>query len=264
MKQVVWQRLRTALFAGLAGAFGQTAQAQEVAAQETAWSVEGGIDSPSAFFYHGYRLVERGAMIQPYVTVSRPVWLSGGVMLEPYVGIWNNLTQDKGGRAPAHYNEVNPYVGVNLTVGRITATLDFNYYHSPSAYFEDASEAGFTVAVDHPFSPQVSLYQEIGGRRDTYAIVSMTPSWAVPRTGISVSFPASLGLSFNGYYADRGGANRTFGYASAGATFGYPLNKNLTLEAGADVLHLAAPTVQDYNGGERRATVARLGLLFSY
>lgn len=266
MKQMPQRQIVAALLAGLAWYWplGQVAEAQETAVEGGNWSIEGGVDLPSAFFYRGYRLLERGAMIQPYVTVSRVAWASGSVALEPYAGVWNNLTQDEGTRSPTHYNEVNPYVGINVTAGSLTATVDFNYYHSPSAYFEDASEVGLIVGMEHPLAPQIGVYREIGGRQDTYAVASVTPWWDVPRTRIGLSFPVSVGVSFNGYYADSAGANRPFGYASGGATLGYALTEHLSFEAGAEVLHLAAPSAQDSNGGARRATVARLGLLFAY
>lgn len=229
------------------------------------WSAEGGVDVPSAFFYRGYKLVERGYMVQPYATVSVDAWSNGRITLSPYLGLWNNFTQDAGPRSPTFYNELNPTVGLSASVGTATATVEFNYYHSPSSYFEDAAEVGLLLELDHPLAPQVGLYQEVVDAvdtKDTYAILGAEPSWEVPGTRFSLSFPVSIGLSVDGYYSGSGGANEFLGYGSAGGAASYAVSEHVALEAGAEYLYLRAESVRVFNDGEQSGIAGWVGFSF--
>ncbi len=56
-------------------------------------SVSGGTDVASAYYHRGYLMGDRGAILQPYLSLARPLLQTGRFSLTPYAGTWMGLQE---------------------------------------------------------------------------------------------------------------------------------------------------------------------------
>jgi hypothetical protein len=249
-------------------------------------AVTGGFDYRDHYFFRGYDRVSSGPMIQPYADVGYTVFDNGRLAVTPHVGAWADFTEEKGPNPPVHVNEFRANAGVAVEVSRFV--LDFRYvlYTSPSDVFEKVHEVGVDVRYDDrsfwrhddcPFvalNPSFSLFHEAEDNNDdeknTFVGVGLEPTlrpFDVGPLPLTVSFPLTLGGSYDGYYRDDDGHNVNFGYWEAGVRCALPLGRSAyggrwSVEAELDYVRLLADSAEAANGHDSDDVVFRLGLAF--
>jgi hypothetical protein len=88
------------------------------------------------------------------------------------------------------------------------------------------------------------------------------------KTPVTLTFPASVGLSLSDYYQNAGGSDDTFGFAQIGAKASIPLGEpgrfgTWTLNAGVSVLYLGDHT-KAFNNGDDTELIGSIGLQWNF
>jgi hypothetical protein len=252
--------------------------------------VSGGIDVRSQYFFRGYNFVPSGPSIQPYGAVHYTAFEDENVRVTPHLGAWFNFTETKGPADPVHWNEFDAIAGVAVEVGDFIVDFQYVYYTSPSDYFKRFEEVGVDVRYDDSrwwprssplaaLNPSASFYQEIEDKsrdgfddeRNSYVGLGLQPElrpFDVGRCPVTISFPLTVGGSWNGYYLnDRGGTDQV-GYWEAGVKAAVDLPSSRRgpqwrVEAQVDYLRLLSDSVENANGGDGDDVVLRVGLKFA-
>jgi hypothetical protein len=253
--------------------------------------VSGGVDVRSQYFYRGYNFVPSGPALQPYATVLYTAYEDDHVRITPYLGAWFDFTEVKGPSNPAHWNEFDAIAGVGVDVGDFTVDFQYIFHTSPSDYFKRFEEIGVDIRYNDDrwwprsspiaaLNPSVAFFQEIEDKRqatrfdderNAYIGLGLEPElqpFDVGRIPVTLSFPLTIGGSYNGYYLnDRGGTDQ-IGYWEAGIKAGIdlPSSRNgpqCRIEAEVDFIRLMADSVEHANGGDSDDVILRVGVKFA-
>jgi len=257
---------------------------------ESPWRVTGGVDFRDQYFFRGYNYVSSGVMAQPYLDIGYTVYSDPHLAVTPHGGMWMDWTQQETPDAPNHFQEFRANAGVLVKLDDFRLDFQYIFYTSPGNAFEDVHEIGVDVRYDDsrcwtgsrrgwigPFvalNPRFSLYYELKDYRDndynTYVDVGLEPAlrpFALGRMPLTVSFPVTLGGSYDGYYKEDDGQNSDFGYWQAGIRCVLPLGKTgyggwWSLDAEVDYVKLIADSAEAANGHDGDDIVFRVGLAF--
>ena len=237
-------------------------------------SVETKVEARTAYFFRGYNLIDTGYIVQPEATLSLwPVRLDP-YTLTPYVGVWNNLSEAKGpdGRIWSHWTEFDATGGMAVERGEWSLDLQWNYYLSPSDFFDSTQEVGATLAYDGglagvEFRPHVGLFRELDDQADgdenTYLEAGVEPEFPLTKK-LGLAVPVTLGMSLDGYYRQGGGDNAFFGYAGIGLRPSYSIDEHWSVYAGVEYLRLFADSTVAANGGDEDEVIGVVGVAFNY
>jgi hypothetical protein len=247
----------------------------------------GGVDFRDQYFFRGYNYVSSGFIAQPYVQLGYTIFRDENLALTPHGGAWFDFTENQGPNPPTHFSEFRGNGGLAVQTGNLA--LDFQYvqYRSPSDAFQGTvHEVGVDLYYDDgaawrndrcPVSglnPSFSLYYELKDERDndynTFVGLGLEPALRpvdVATIPVTVSFPLTLGGSYDGYYKDSDGHNANFGYWEAGVRVALPLGRGAygmrwSLDAEVDYVRLLADSAEAANGNDNDDIVFRLGLAF--
>jgi len=254
-------------------------------------SVLGGADFRGQYFYRGYNYVSSGLAFQPYLVAGYTVHKDPNFSVTPHAGVWaditeqQNVNQDPERQTLSHFNELRGYFGVAVETHKFVFDVQYVYYTSPSETFEDSQELGVDVRYDDRscwrnqpllsgLNPTLSVYRELQDDRDddlnTFVGVGLEPAlkpFEAGRIPITVSFPVTVGGSFDGYYQNSDGQNASFGYWEAGVRAAVPLGRsafgmNWSVDAEVDYIRLMAFSVREANGFDPDDVVFRIGIAF--
>ncbi|MBL0870610.1 MAG: hypothetical protein IBJ18_08550 [Phycisphaerales bacterium] len=260
----------------------------------SAINVQLNLDFTNAYFYRGIRQQDKGLIVQPAARVTTRLVHDAELTLDGFIGTWSSFgpnagTQSGGsGGLIEDWYESDLYAGFTLTHGKLSLTTSYTFLTSPSNAFQDVQELGFTLALDDSewmkdwsLKPYVTLATETGSNgsdgpelsNGVYFELGIAPgfSFDVDQTTITLTFPASVGLSLSDYYQDAGGSDETFGFAQVGAKASIPLSQPggvgrfgaWTLNAGVSVLFLGDHT-KAFNGGVGTKVIGTIGLQWNF
>ena len=246
-----------------------------------------GMDFTHAYLFRGIKQETGGLIAQPYVDASfsllqRDEGLTGVTFS---IGTWNSLhTGETGAGGPAAnvapWYESDFFTGVALGLNNWEAGITYTSYLSPNDSFSTVHELALTLAMDDsdllrfPLSPHVGLAIEMAGQADggasegVYLELGVEPAVEVLDGRMSVSVPATLGLSLSNYYEDGAGADDAFGFFDLGAVASYPLELPegygaWEITGGLHIL-LLGNYLETLNDGNEVQVVGSLGISISY
>lgn len=254
----------------------------------SAISVQLNLDFTNAYFYRGIRQQDKGLIVQPAARLTTRLVDDAEFKLDGFVGTWNSFGPNGGtatGGLTEDWYESDLYAGFTLTHGKLSLTTSYTFLTSPSDAFQTVQELGFTLALDDSewmkewsLKPYATLAIETGSNgsdgpdlsNGVYLELGIAPgfSFDVDRTPITLTFPASVGLSLSDYYQGAGGGDDTFGFAQIGAKASIPLGEPSrfgawTLNAGVSVLFLGDHT-KAFNGGHGTEVIGSVGLQWNF
>jgi hypothetical protein len=254
----------------------------------SAVSVQINLDFTNAYFYRGIRQQDKGLIVQPAARLTARLVDEDAFTLDGFIGTWNSFGPNGGtqtGGLIEDWYESDLYAGFTLTRGRVSLTTSYTFLTSPSDAFQEVQELGVTLALDDSewlkawaLKPYATLAIETGSNgsdgpdldNGTYLEFGIAPgfSFDVGETPITLTFPASVGLSLSDYYQDAGGSDDTFGFAQAGARASIPLGEpgrfgTWTLNAGVSVLFLGDHT-KAFNNGDGTEVIGTIGLQWNF
>lgn len=262
--------------------------AATVEAVGSAISVQLNLDFTNAYFYRGIRQQDNGLIVQPAARITTRLVDDAEFKLDGFIGTWNSFGPNGGmqtGGLIEDWYESDLYAGFTLTHGKFSLTTSYTFLTSPSNAFQEVQELGFTLALDDSewmkefaLKPYATLVFETGSNgsdgpdldNGTYFELGIAPgfSFDVDKTPITLTFPASVGLSLSDYYQDAGGDDDTFGFAQVGAKASIPLGEPgrfgaWTLNAGVSVLFLGDNT-KAFNSGDGTQVIGTVGLQWNF
>lgn len=251
-------------------------------------SVQLNLDFTNAYFYRGIRQQDKGLIVQPAARITTRLVDDAELKLDGFIGTWNSFGPNAGtqsGGLIEDWYESDLYGGFTLTHGRLSLTASYTFLTSPSDAFQTVEELGFTLALDDSewikawaLKPYATLAVETGSNgsdgpdldNGTYLEFGIAPgfSFDVGKTPVTLTFPASAGLSLSDYYQDAGGSADTFGFAQVGAKGSIPLGEPgrfgaWTLNAGVSVLYLGDHT-KAFNNGDDTEVIGTIGLQWNF
>lgn len=254
----------------------------------SAISVQLNLDFTNAYFYRGIRQQDKGLIIQPAARLTTRLVDDAEFKLDCFIGTWNSFGPNAGtqtGGLIEDWYESDLFGGFTLTHGTLSLTTSYTFLTSPSDAFQTVEELGFTLALDDSewmkefaLKPYATLAIETGANgsdgpdldNGVYLELGITPgfSFDVDRTPITLTFPASVGLSLSDYYQGGGGGDDTFGFAQIGAKASIPLGEpsrfgTWTLNAGVSLLFLGEQT-EAFNSGDDIEAIGTVGLQWSF
>lgn len=248
----------------------------------------GGIDVVSAYFFRGYNQEDGGLIAQPYLTGSVGLVSTDDFTLSGYISTWNSFQSQKTLAAPtgpSAWYESDIVGGLDVGIGKtgFTAGVVYTFYTYPNGAFKTIQEVGFKVGYDDskvmeemkvPFAlkPYFGVYIETddgNGTEDTYGELGVAPSFGLGESGVTLSVPVTLGLSFDDYYLNSDGDNDLFGYVGIGLYASIPLGKPgkygaWSLVAGGQYLNLLSDSTENANNGEENQFIGKVGVTFAY
>jgi hypothetical protein len=266
----------------------ETTAVEKTPENKSLFTLEGKVDTLSAYYYRGYNTIDSGLIIQPELTISLTTLGNEDIGFTPYITTWNNFVTDTryGSSGWKNFNETDLIGGVETTYKRLTLDLSYNLQSYPSGFSGQVQEVGAVLTLDDselllPFAlnPHVGYYyqfQDGFGGENSYGELGVEPSFALngaargsssdePATGsLFLSVPALVGVSFDNFYTNSDGHNEFFGYTSVGVHAKYQLNEHFDVHGGVDYLYLIADSAVDTNGGDRNVVYGTLGVGFSY
>jgi len=291
----------TAALALASGARGQTTQdavAEEIATKTPveepkpedpntgAFTLTGGVDWTTAYFFRGYNQEDTGLILQPYATLTTNIYDGDSFDINLYGGTWNSFHSEQtlASSGPSSWYESDAFFGADFVIDKFTIGAIYTFYMYPNGAFETIQELGFKVSyddldlmkkagVDFGLKPYFGIYIETddgNGTEDTYAEVGIAPSLALGSTGVTISVPIALGLSIDDYYLDSSGDNEVFGYGSISLLGSIPIPMPAkygawTLTAGVQYIQLFADSAEAANdGGTEYEVLGKVGVSFAY
>jgi hypothetical protein len=280
---------------GLAAAQDATGNAVPVADAKndelgTAISVQLNLDYTTAYFYRGIIQEDSGLILQPAARMTVNLHEGDAFKLDGFSGVWNSFHGQQTG-AQTHgdfteyWYEADLYGGITLSLGKIALSTSYTFLTSPSDAYETVQELGFTLAYDDSewlgewsLKPYAMVAIETGADASdgadsgtgSYLELGIAPGFTcdIGKTPVTLTVPASVGLSLSDYYEDAGGNDDTFGFAQVGAKASIPLGEPgrlgaWTLNAGVSVLLLGDHT-EGYNGGDATEVIGTIGLQVNF
>jgi hypothetical protein len=252
----------------------------------SAIGVQLNLDFTTGYFYRGIVQEDSGLIVQPAARVTVNLLESEALKLDAFVGAWNSFHGQKTGSRThgdfsEYWYEADLLGGVTLTRGKLALTTSYTFLTSPNDAFETVQELGFTLALDDSewlgawaMKPYATLAFETGADASdgadsdtgTYLELGIGPgfSFDAGKTPVTITFPASVGLSLSDYYQDSAGDDETFGFAQIGVRASVPLGEPgrygaWTLGGGVALLLLGDHT-SDYNAGDDAEVIATVGV----
>jgi hypothetical protein len=254
----------------------------------SAISVQLNLDFTNAYFYRGIRQQDKGLIVQPAARLTTRLIDNNDLKLDGFIGTWNSFGPNAGaqtGSLVEDWYESDLYAGFTITRHKLTLTTSYTFLTSPSDAFQTVQELGFTLALDDSewlkawaLKPYATLVLETGSNgsdspeldNGLYFELGIAPglSFDVATTPVTLTFPASVGLSLSDYYQDAGGDDDTFGFAQVGAKASILLGEPgrfgaWTLNAGVSVLILGDHT-KDFNRGDDTEVIGTVGLQWNF
>jgi hypothetical protein len=254
----------------------------------SAISVQLNLDFTNAYFYRGIRQQDKGLIVQPAARSTTRLVDDAEFKLDGILGTWNSFGPNAGTQAGGlieDWYESDLYAGFTLTRGKLSLTASYTFLTSPSSAFQEVQELGFTLALDDSewlkawaLKPYATLALETGSNGSdspdlvsgTYLELGIAPGFSsdVDKTPITLTFPASVGLSLSDYYQDASGSDDTFGFAQIGTKAAIPLGQpgrfgTWTLNAGVSVLFLGDHT-KAFNNGDDTEVIWSVGLQWNF
>lgn len=211
------------------------------------------------------------------------------ITLSLFAGVWSSLHDNATGSTTSdsfveNWYEADWYGELNLTVGAWSFGLAYILYTSPNDAFGTVDELDLSMSFDDSeimgdwaLSPSATIAFETGsnaadgGDEGVYLELGIAPGFTIEESlfdGISISIPATVGLSLSDYYEDAAGNDDTFGYFDVGveASVNLPIPDEYgawTLTAGVHALFLG-DNLETINGGTDTEVIATVGLSFDY
>lgn len=257
-------------------------------AAASAISVQLNLDFANAYFYRGIRQLDKGLIVQPAARLTARLVDNAEFKLDGFIGTWNSFGPNAGtqtGTMVEDWYESDLYAGFALSRGKLSLTTSYTFLTSPSDAFQTVQELGFTLALDDSewmkawaLKPYATLAIETGSNgsdgpdlgNGTYLEFGVAPgfSFDIGKTPVTLTFPASVGLSLSDYYQDAGGSDDTFGFAQFGAKASLPLGGPSrfgawTLNTGVSLLYLGDHT-KAFNNGDNTELIGTIGLQWSF
>jgi hypothetical protein len=254
----------------------------------SAISVQLNLDFTNAYFYRGIRQQDKGLIVQPAARLTTRLVDDAEVKLDGFLGTWNSFGPNGGTQTGAlveDWYESDLYAGFTLSHGKLSLTTSYTFLTSPSDAFQTVEELGFTLALDDSdwmkawaLKPYATLAIETGSNgsdgpdldNGAYLELGIAPgfSFDMGKTPVTLTFPASVGLSLSDYYQNAGGSDDTFGFAQIGAKASIPLGEpgrfgTWTLNAGVSVLLLGDHT-KAFNNGDDTEVIGSVGLQWNF
>lgn len=246
------------------------------------FTFDGGIDWTTAYYFRGYKVENRGFIVQPYGAAH--LNLSGedaAVSVAPYVSTWNSFHSKTGDASDYQiWNECDVTAGVDLGFGNWNLNLGYNLYLYPNASSRQTDEVAVVLSYDDsellkavcpnlPISlnPHVGYYKEThdrNGGEDAYLEFGLEPRYAPENSPWSFGVPIVVGTSLDGFYTGSDGHNALFGFVSFGFKAGYQLNEHLSLNASVFYQRLWAESVVAANDGAHDVVIGTVGLGFEF
>ena len=241
------------------------------------------IDFMNQYMFRGVRQNSTGIAMWPAVDVGVNVHSGDGTLKAVRVGgafLSSLHTGDTGRRGPTgklwYESRVSASMGLRFSGG---AALDTTYavFTSPSEMFTTVKEVSVRAsiaglpALGVSLDPYVLMAFEIdaapgegqldgGLHAGKYLELGIAPRFAAGRVALSV--PVTTGLSVGDYY-ELAMDDRTFGFVTIGGVASVPLRRRAEagwhLRGGVHYHALGAAT-KAFNGGDRSAVVASIGL----
>jgi hypothetical protein len=263
-------------------------QADDSAAVGSAITAQFNLDFTNAYFYRGIRQQDKDLIVQPAARLTARLLDNSDFTLDGFIGTWNSFGPNAGTRTGAlidDWYESDLYAGFTLSRASLSLTTSYTFLTSPSDAFQSVQELGFTLALDDSawlqswaLKPYATLSIETGSNgsdspdldNGTYLELGIAPgfSFDVASTPVTLTIPASLGLSVSDYYQNASGNDDTFGFAQVGARASIPLGDpgrygQFSLITGASVLFLGDHT-KAFNNGNDTEIIATLGLQWTF
>lgn len=254
----------------------------------SAISVQLNLDFTSAYFYRGIRQQDKGLIAQPAVRITTRVVDDSDLKLDGFIGTWNSVGPNAGTRDDAlgeDWYESDLYAGLTLSAGKLSLTTSYTFLTSPSDAFETVEELLFTLALDDSpwlkqwsLKPYATLVFETGSNgsdspdldNGVYLELGVAPgfSFGAEKSPITLTFPASIGLSLADYYQSASGRDDTFGFAQVGTKASVPLGEpgrfgSWTLNAGVSLLFLGDHT-GGFNRGDDTEVIGTIGVQWNF
>ena len=196
-------------------------------------SLASGVDIVNQYYFRGIVQETGGFIAQPFLDGS----ISFGAA-SIAAGTWSSLhsvSTDADGNsllgfegAPASFYETDFYAGIGGAAGPVGLDVTYTAYMSPRGSWGTVKELALGLSLDNVAAPYATIAFELSGNAagdsgGTYFELGIEPSAPLDDAPVSLSFPIAIGLSPSNYY-NPGGVNHAFGFFSAGASIGVPLN----------------------------------------
>ena len=238
-------------------------------------SLSSGVDIVNQYYFRGIVQETGGFIAQPFLDGS----ISFGAA-SITAGTWSSLHSrgDEGfAGAPGSFYETDFYAGIGGAAGPVGVDLTYTAYMSPRGSWGTTKEIALGFSVDNVAAPYVTMAFEVSGGADggpnkgNYLEFGIEPAAPLDDAPVSLSFPVAVGMSMGNYFeyemADGMIGDSTFGFFSAGASIGVPLNVpeqygswELALGVNALVLGEGAKAIDGGDSGTKLIALFGLGL----
>ena len=245
-------------------------------------SLSSGVDFVNQYYFRGIVQETGGLIAQPFLDGS----ISFGAA-SITAGTWSSLHSrgDEGfAGAPGSFYETDFYAGIGGAAGPVGLDITYTAYMSPRGSWGTTKEIALGFSVDNVAAPYVTMAFEVSGGADggpnkgNYLEFGIEPSAPLDDAPVSLSFPVAVGMSMGNYFEymmddghehahDPVWADSTFGFFTAGASIGIPLNVpeqygswELALGVNALVLGEGAKAIDGGDSGTKIIALFGLGL----
>jgi uncharacterized protein (TIGR02001 family) len=238
-------------------------------------SLSSGVDIVNQYYFRGIVQETGGFIAQPFLDGS----ISFGAA-SITAGTWSSLHSrgDEGfAGAPGSFYETDFYMGIGGAAGPVGVDVTYTAYMSPRGSWGTTKEIALGFSVDNVAAPYVTMAFEVSGGADggpnkgNYLEFGIEPAAPLDDAPVSLSFPVAVGMSMGNYFeyemADGMIGDSTFGFFSAGASIGIPLNVpeqygawELALGVNALVLGEGAKAIDGGDSGTKLIALFGLGL----
>ena len=191
-------------------------------------SLSSGVDIVNQYFFRGIVQETGGFIAQPFLDGSISL---GAASIT--AGTWSSLHSAQPddccfAGAPMSFYETDFYAGIGGAAGPVGLDVTYTAYMSPRGSWGTVKELALGFSLDNVAAPYATVAFEVSGNAagdsgGTYFELGIEPSAPLDDAPVSLSFPVAIGLSPSNYY-NPGGVNHAFGFFSAGASIGIPLN----------------------------------------
>jgi hypothetical protein len=223
--------------------------------------------------------------LQPYGTVSTTCPVCDGVLVRPYLTLWNSFapvrrTREMGAMSDAMLGAATTWNGFLLDCNY---TLYLNApYGGASPVHEGGAKLSYELAElwrgerndGFGLRPSAAVYgvSRTGhGSGAALCEVGLTPAYRFGFAGqkVGLSVPTVVGLNLGNFYFDESGRNTTAGYFSTGVAASItlpvpPLFGTWYLNASFQYLHLFADNLRAINHDDDNAFVGKIGIGSTY
>lgn len=206
-----------------------------------------GSDFTTAYFFRGIPQEDQGAIAEPYLDLSMPLFVGDGEIrsIDLTLGQWNSLHDGPTGTAgpQSMWYENDLYFGVTIQGdSRWSIGATYTTYYSPNGLFGTVQEVASMLHYDDGgllgegfagLQPTLLVAFETNGQADAigpvgvYAELSISPELPLGAVGdleLTLALPAKLGFSLADYYQSPvTQEDSAFGYFDLGVELSTPL-----------------------------------------